>query len=155
MKEVKEEKVREVKDTFTYYEATDGTRFESSEECRKYETSALGMMRAKVKPLMSEPKCAWTTMGGLDDHQVVAVNMECEEDENTVLQWIFLECPWYLNDIHKERKEEVVRIVDRALINKDALIFGINCENDYYFINSRENIIDNLINLDKKEVDNA
>lgn len=151
MKEVKEEKTCEVKETFTYYEATDGTRFESSEECRKYETSALGVLRAKVKPIMSEPKDAWTTMGGLDDHQVVAVKMECDEDEDTVLQWLFLECPWYLNDNHKERKEEIVRIIDLALLNKDALIFGLNCENEYYFINSRENIISNLNKLDKKD----
>lgn len=151
MKEIKEEKVREVKDTFTYYEATDGTRFESSEECRKYETSALSVLRAKVKPLMSEPKDAWTTMGGLDDHQVVAVSIPNEKDINVVLQWLFLECPWYLNDCHEKRKEEVVNTVNTAYTNQDVLLFGINCDNDYYFINSRQNIINNLNNLDKKE----
>lgn len=151
MKEIKEEKTHEVKETITYYEAIDGTRFENKEECRKYETSALGMMRAKVKPFMSEPKCAWTTMGGLDDHQVVAVSIPNEKDINVVLQWLFLECPWYLNDCHEERKEEVVNTVNTAYANQDVLLFGINCDNNYYFINSRQNIINNLNNLDKKD----
>jgi hypothetical protein len=41
--------------------------------------------------------------------------------------------------------------MDYAYKQKDALIFGITCEGDYYFINSRQNIVNNLLNLDKKE----
>jgi len=155
MKAIKEEKVREIKETFTYYEAIDGTRFESLEECNKYESSALAVMRAKVKPLMSESKDAWTTMGGLEDHLVVAVSVLTESDVDTVLQWLFLECPWYLNEAHEKKKQELIDIIGQAQINKDVLIFGINCDNDYYFINSRQNIISNLNKLDKEGKDNA
>ena len=151
MKEIKEEKIREVRETLTLYEAADGTKFEKQEECKKYEMSALGVMRARVKPLMSEPKDAWTTMGGYDDHQIVAVKMSSERDVNTVLQWLFLECPWYNTNNQKERKEEVVNTVNNAFRNNDVLFFGINCDGDYYFINSRQNIIDNLMNIDKTE----
>lgn len=151
MKEITEEKVREVKETITLYESPDGTRFTTIEECKKYEESALGMMRAKVKHLMSEKKDAWDTMGGMDDHLVVAVHMEDEADVDTVIQWLFLECPWYLQDYNEKKKEEVLKIIDTAFIEKDALIFGINCEEEYYFINSRENIISNLNKLTKED----
>lgn len=155
MKEITEEIKREVVETHTMYEATDGTRFENQEECKKYEEGALGMLRARVKPLMSAPKDAWATMGGYDDHQVVTVRIESEADYSLVLQWFFTECPWYLkeNDVHKEQKQKIVDTFDKALINKDVLIFGRNCDDDYYFINSRQNIINNINNLDKEEKD--
>lgn len=151
MKEIKEEKTREVKETFTYYEAPDGTRFTDPEECSKYETSAKGVMREKVKPLMSEPKNAWEVMGGYDDNLVVAVSLPEESTVDTILQWFFLEFPWYLEDHQKEKREEVVKTITEAYIKNDVLLFALNCEDEYYFINSRQNIINNLLNLTKKE----
>ena len=35
--------------------------------------------------------------------------------------------------------------------NDDIVLFGINCDGDYYWINSRQNIVDNLVNFGKKE----
>lgn len=155
MKEITEEIKREVVETHTMYEATDGTRFENQEECKKYEKSALGMLRVRVKPLMSTPKNAWATMGGYDDHQVVAVRVESKADEGLILQWLFAECPWYLNDIHKDKKQEIADIISTAYKEGDVLLFGRNCDDDYYFINLRQNIIDNLMNLDKEEKKDA
>jgi hypothetical protein len=37
--------------------------------------------------------------------------------------------------------------MDTAYKENDILIFGVNCDGEYYFINSRANIIDNLLNL--------
>ena len=152
MKEITKE--RTVTEKYTVYEAFDGQEFTDGKECLKYEESALGVARGKVQPLfVSIGNDAWTLMGGCDDHEIVAVKFEDITEMDTFLQWLYLECPWYLNAIHKERKAEVEAIVRIAFNRKDVILLGRNCDGDYYFINSRQNIIDNLNTLDKKEVD--
>lgn len=151
MKTVEKERIEKVKETL--YVAADGTEFYSSAECEKYEESALGLMRAKIKPLMSKPKDAWQAMGGSEGNQVVAVSMKNEKDVDTVIQWFFLECPWYLNDSLEERKEEILKIIHNAFDTEDVLLFGLNTEEGYYFINSRNNIICNLTMIDKPNED--
>lgn len=153
MKEIKEEIKREVVDTHIYYEATDGTRFDTMDECRKYEQSALGVMRGKIaKMIVSDKKDAWELMGGCDDHQVIAISICSQKDVDTFLQWYYLECPWYLDDSSKERRNTIERIVREAYTEGDVILVGISSDNDYYFINSRNNIVANLNVLGKEEV---
>lgn len=150
MKEVTKERV--YKEKYTSYEAFDGQEFTDAIECQKYEGSALGVARGKVQSLfVSIGNDAWALMGGCDDHEVVAVKFKDITDIDTFLQWLYLECPWYLNDSHKERKAVVESIVRTTFNRKDVILLGKNCDGDYYFINSRQNIIDNLMALDKKE----
>lgn len=148
MKEIKEELKREVVDTYIHWEAVDGTVFEQKEECEKYEKSALGMLRGKInKLIVGEVEDAWDLMGGNEDSSVVAILLAKEKDADTFLQWLYLECSWLLNDAMKERREKIEATVRDAYINKDVVLIGINCDGDYYFIDSRKNIIDNLKNL--------
>lgn len=152
MKEITKERV--YKEKYTSYEAFDGQEFTDAEECHKYEESALGVARGKIQNLIvSDGNDAWSLMGGCDDHEVVAIKLWNSTDTDAFLQWLYLEHPWYLNDSHKERKAEVEAIVRIAFDRKDVILLGINCDGDYYFINSRQNIIDNLMALDKKEED--
>lgn len=145
MKEKTKEIKREIVETYTYYEATDGTIFDCDEECRKYENSALGVLRGRVsKLIVGEKTNAWDLMGGYEDNVVVAVAVPKEEDVNTILQMLYLQSP-YLNE---SRQKEIEAIVSKACEEKDIILFGINCEDEYYFINSRNNIINNLKSLD-------
>lgn len=153
MKEITKE--RTVTEKYTLYEAFDGQEFTDKKECQKYEESALGVARGKVQNLfVSTGNDAWSLMGGCDDHEVVAVKLEKSTDTDTFLQWLYLECPWYLDDPHKERKAIVESIVNTTAEKNDVILMGRNCDGDYYFINSRQNIIDNLMALDKKEETN-
>ena len=62
----------------------------------------------------------------------------------------------YLNcDVKTDLRNKKIRIIEKALQDKDVVLFGINCDGDYYFINSRQNIINNLRDLDKKEEKDA
>lgn len=150
MKEITKERTHIEK--YTVYEAVDGTEFTNQEECKKYEESALGVARGKVQPLfISTSNDAWTLMGGCDDHKVIAVKFKNTTDVDIFLQWLYIECPWYLNNHHKERKAVIESIVRTAYDRGDVILIGKNCDDDYYFINSRQNIIDNLMALDKKE----
>ena len=147
MKEIKEEIKREVVDTHIYYEATDGTRFNDAEECRKYEASALGMLRSKIaKMAVSDKKDAWELMGGYDGHKVVAFAFNSEKDVDTFIQWMYLE--WhYFSEEYMKAKERIVR---KVYVQKDVLLLGVNYKDEYYFINSRNNIIANLKALGKE-----
>ena len=154
MKEITKE--RTVIEKYTLYEAFDGQKFTDKKECQKYEESALGVARGKLQSLIiSKNNDAWSLMGGCDDHEVVAIKFWNGTDTDIFLQWLYLECPWYLSDSQKERKAEVEAIVHFAFDRKDVILLGRNCDGDYYFINSRQNIIDNLMALDKKEAENG
>jgi hypothetical protein len=106
MKEITKE--RTITEKYTLYEAFDGQEFTDKKECQKYEESALGVARGKLQSLIvSESNDAWSLMGGCDDHEVVAIKFWNSTDTDAFLQWLYLECPWYLNDSQKERKAEV------------------------------------------------
>ena len=143
MKEVTKER----KSSYTVYEAVDGTEFYTKEECAVYEASAKGVIYSKIAKMIKGKGDAWETFGGCDDHLVVAIKMNRPEDLDTVKQFFLLECPYYNRKDSEDIKEDKFNIMDTAYKENDVLIFGINCEGEYYFINSRANIIDNLLNL--------
>ena len=150
MKEITKEHTKVEK--YTVYQAVDGTEFTQKEECVKYENSALGVLRGKIKRLtVCEPQDAWTLMGGYDGHKVIAVKPQIEADADTILQWYYLEFPYILNDYRKTERERLEKVITEAWKNDDVVLFGINYEKEYYFINSRKNIIDNLSSLAQKE----
>ena len=150
MKEVIKERTNVEK--YKVYQASDGTEFMNYEECRKYEDSALGVVRGNVaKLIVGRTDDAWELMGGNDDNSVIAVKMNCVADVDLVKQLFLLEHPYYNSDERKEAKQKKFDIIEDAYNNNDVVLFGINCDGDYYFINSRLNIISNLNSLDKKE----
>jgi hypothetical protein len=152
MKEITKERTKVEK--YTVYQATDGTEFIDCEECGKYENSALGVVRGNITKLIAgRADDAWDLMGGNDDNSIIAIKMNNEADVNLVKQLFLLEHPYYNDEERKELKQKKFNIIDTAYDNGDAVLFGINCDGDYYFINSRQNIIDNLMALDKKEED--
>ena len=143
MKEVTKER----KSFYTVYEAVDGTEFYTKEECSIYEDSAKGVIRSKIAKMVEGKGNAWETLGGYDDHLVVAIKMNRPEDLDTIKQFFLLECPYYNRKDNESIKEAKFNIMDTAYKENDILIFGVNCDGGYYFINSRANIIDNLLNL--------
>lgn len=133
---------------YTVFQAIDGTEFSQKEECVKYEESALGVLNGKIKRLIvCEPKDAWALMGGYDDHQVIAVKPQTEADVDIILQWYYLEHPYILENNRKVERENFEEVIIEAWKNDDIVLFGINYEKEYYFINSRKNIINNLNSL--------
>jgi acetylglutamate kinase len=91
MKEVTKER----KSLYTVFEAVDGTEFYTKEECSIYEDSAKGVIRSKIAKMIEGKGNAWETLGGYDDHLVVAIKMNRPEDLDTVKQFFLLESPYY------------------------------------------------------------
>lgn len=153
MKIIKKENT--ITEYYDMYQAVDGTEFRDKKECEKYEASALGVLRSRISNLIvadtrNTTENEWTLLGGIEDHDVVGIKMPTTEDFNIVCQFFLLECPWYNDEGRKEDREEKISIIEKAFRNEDIVLFGINCDGDYYFINSRQNIIDNLNSFDKK-----
>lgn len=150
MKEIVKERTNVEK--YKVYQASDGTEFINCEECRKYEDSALGVVRGNVaKLIVGRSNNAWELMGGNDDNSIVAIKMNCAADVDLVKHLFLLEHPYYDDESRQLLKQEKFNIIDNAYNNNDVVLFGINCDGDYYFINSRQNIIDNLDNLAGKK----
>lgn len=145
MKEIVKEKPMVQK--ITMFAANDGTEFFDREECRKYEESALGVLRSKIANLIVGKGNAWEVLGGYDDNDLVAIKMEKPEDLDTVKQFFLMEQHWYNEEGQEESKNAKFSIMDKAFKNNDYLIFGINSDGDYYFINSCKGIIYNLMDL--------
>lgn len=147
MKEVIKEKVQK----YTMYEAIDGTEFSTKTECEKYEESAKGVVRARISKLIVGKENAWTLIAGDGVNEVVGIKMQTGRDLEYIKQFLLMECPYYDNGtgLHTKRRDEIFDIMEKAYDSDDIVLFGINIDGDYYWINSRQNIIDNLMNLGK------
>lgn len=154
MKEVTKERTKVEK--YTVYEAVDGTQFDFKEDCEKYDNSAKGVLRGKLKALIiNDEYNGWDLMGGIEDNTIIAVKVPTEKDIDIVLQNYYLDQPWILRVENLERKARLILAVSQAYREQDVILFGINCDDDLYFIDTRNNIIDRLNKLDKKEKENG
>ena len=54
-------------------------------------------------------------------------------------------------DYSKKSKEEFLALVEQAYNDNDLLLFGLNCDDELYVIDTRLNIIRKLNDLDRKE----
>lgn len=146
MKEVVKEEVQK----YTVYEALDGTQFSDRAECQKYEESAKGVIRARIAKLTVGKENEWNLLAGSDDHEVIGIKMQTDRDVEYVKQFFMMECSWY----GEVRTKEIFDVIEKAYDNNDIVLFGINCDEEYYWINALQNIVNNLMNFGK-EKDNA
>ena len=154
MKEITKERTKVEK--YIVYEAVDGTQFDFKEDCEAYDNSAKGVLRGKLKDLIvNDEYSGWDLMGGIEDNTIIAVKVPTEKDIDIVLQNYYLDQPWILRVENLERKARLILTVSQAYREQDAILFGINCDDDLYFIDTRNNIIDRLNKLDKKEKENG
>jgi hypothetical protein len=147
MKQITKEKTA----TYSVYVATDGTEFDNAEECLQYEKSALGMLNAKLKKYIVWEGNEYDLWRNDTEYNTLAVELKTQEAVDTLLHIYYLQHSYLLLDEHKKRREVFEALVDETFKNKDLLILGINCDNEYYYIDSRSNIVNRLLNLDKKD----
>lgn len=147
MKQITKEKTM----PYMVYQAVDGTEFDNAEECLQYERSAQGMLKAKLKKYIVWEGNEYDLWRNDTEYNTVAVELKTQEAVDTLLHIYYLQHSYLLLDEHKKRREVFEALVDETFKNKDLLILGINCDNEYYYIDSRNNIVSRLLNLDKKD----
>ena len=122
------------------------------EECRNYENTAKCVLGAKVKRLIvTNEHNAWELSGGLDDNYVVGINFKDENDITTFLQYYCLNHSYLVKDEYEDNLKKISDQCYDVINNDDILPVGHNCDEDCYIINSRNNIVNNLLNIDKNE----
>lgn len=146
-------KIKEENTSTVYkWQALDGTIFNDENECKKYEQSARGVILARVKRLVvGEKHDAWSFMGGCDDHEVEFYKVHTQADADAMLQWIFYLQNYLIEEQYETLRNKIITTIEEALKNKDYIIMGLNYDGDYYFINSRQNVLNNLLSIDKNE----
>lgn len=141
----------EIKNYVTKYKAIDGTIFNDQAECVKYENTAKCVIKAKFNKLIVNDKYdAWDLMGGYEDNQVLAIKMKDEKDKDVVLQMMYMEYSHILQKGREELKKAFDDKVDSAFNNDGVILWGMNQEGDYYLIDSRHDIVERLMGLDKE-----
>lgn len=150
MKEITKERTKIEK--YTVYEAADGTTFNSKEGCEKYEQTAHAVVRTKFLKLVVDEKTEWEFFDvGSDENTTYAIKMNTQEDIDTVLQLYYLDNPYVLKDEEtpKKYREKAFNLVNTAYREKDILFVGENYDGDIYIINTRNNMVRNLLSIDK------
>lgn len=135
------------------YKAVDGTTFKYKEECIKYEETALCVLNDRVRKLIvAKESDAWTLMGNDSDNGIVGMKFKTPEDINTFLQLLCLQRPCLTRDEYQKELKQHSDKCYEAMNNDDILLVGINHE-DYCIIDTRNKIVNNLINFDKDETE--
>jgi len=150
MKEVIKERTKV--EEYVMYQATDGTEFNTQEDCASYEASAKGVLRGRLKEfIVNDRYNCWDLLGGDEEHQCLAIAVPTEEAKYVILQNYYLDQAWILKPDNSRYKERVDNAVQKAYENNDIILFGLNCDDNLYLIDTRMSIIDRLTNLDKKD----
>ena len=137
MKEIKTTRTIE---EVTGYEAFDGTRFGEREECKKYEESAEGVLKARVQ----QYKIGETTIYGLldegcDDCGVDIYSVPDADVAQALSQ--------YISVVTREKP-----ILLDEYVGKEIIIFW-SYDHDYAWIRSIDGIIEGIRNNYQKAID--
>ena len=150
MKEI--QKTKEHIEYITVYQANDGTEFTNEEECEKYENSAHTVVRIKFLKLVMDKKTEYALFNvGNDEDIIYSVKLNSQEDADVILQLYYLDNPYVLRDEENPRKlkERAYTLVTTALKEHDILYVGENYDGEIYLIDTRANIINRLLEVDK------
>lgn len=134
--------------TYKYlYEAADGTRFESREECQKYEKSAKGVIKARFKKLVVYKDTECNILGtGSDDFTLYGVRLSEEKDKDTILQLYLLDNPYAQRDENEGFLIRAKNLIDFAYKENDILLIGENYDGDFSVVDCCKHIVNRLYN---------
>lgn len=143
MKEVtKERKVLDI-----LYEAVDGTRFNSREECLRYEESAQGVLKARLMELVYYSGSEDNILGtGSNEDTLYGVKLKEEKDKDVVLQLYLLDHPYLLKEKDNKWIKRAKDLIEFAYKEKDILLVGEDYEGAFFILDAARNIVDRLYN---------
>ena len=134
------------------YVAIDGSRFNSENECKKYEESAKMVAYSKYLPLVIYRKSEYEIYGtGSDEYEIDIIKIKQIEDIDTILHIYSLYHPSYNKDtIAQER----IRL-EKWFSDGEVLFIGRGCGYDNYdcfeFIGTMNEVINHIIKACNEE----
>ena len=144
MKEI----TKEMKSTYTVYQAIDGTEFNSKEECQKYEDTAKCLLLTKYKPLVKRTVSEYDIFNtGSDEYMIDILQYLSSESDIDIL--IQLNRLYYSgrrldDDFYDNMRSKL----EKCLKNRDIVLIGRGTEYDgydnFYILATLQEITDNI-----------
>ena len=124
------------------WEATDGTQFNSREDCEKYEDSAKCVILTKYKDFVIKESDEYHLFGvGNEDCQVDVVKVPNEKAIDVIFQAFCFFRDWDSD----ENKEKARKIITNAFEYNDFLLIGNDYElNNFYIIGTLSDVIEKI-----------
>jgi len=119
--------------TITKYEAIDGTTFVSKDECKKYEDTAICVLRSRYNPLVIISTTEYNLFQvGSDECVIDVVKLQSEQDIDTILQLCYYHHNWLKEDKYKDRLQEISTMISKAFRENDYLFISKGLESDNF-----------------------
>ena len=144
MKEI----TKEVKNTYTVYQASDGTEFNSVEECKKYEDTAKCLLLTKYKPLVKKTVSEYDVFNTGSEEYMMDI-LQCLRDETDID--ILIQLYRLYNSgrkINDDFYNNLRSRLEKCFENKDIILIGRGTEYDgydnFYVLTTLQEISNNI-----------
>ena len=144
MKEI----TKEVKNTYTVYQAIDGTEFNSKEECKKYEDTTKCLLLTKYRPLVKKTVTEIDVFNTGSDEYMVDI-LQCLRDEADIDVLIQLHRLYNSGrKINDDFYNNLRSKLEKCFEDKDIILIGRGTEYDgydnFYVLTSLQEISNNI-----------
>lgn len=144
MKEI----TKEVKNTYTVYQASDGTEFNSVEECKKYEDTVKCLLLTKYKPLVKKTVSEYDVFNTGNDEYMMDI-LQCLRDEADIDVLIQLHRLYNSGrKINDDFYNNLRSRLEKCFENKDIILIGRGTEYDgydnFYVLTTLQEISNNI-----------
>ena len=144
MKEI----TKEVKNTYTVYQAPDGTEFNSKEECKKYEDTAKCLLLTKYKPLVKKTVSEYDVFNtGSDEYMMdILQYLRDETDIDILIQLhrLYNSGRKINDDFYNNLRSRL----EKCFEDKDIILIGRGTEYDgydnFYVLTTLQEISNNI-----------
>ena len=144
MKEI----TKEVKNTYTVYQASDGTEFNSVEECKKYEDTTKCLLLTKYKPLVKKTVSEYNVFNTGSDEYMMDI-LQCLRAETAID--ILIQLHRLYNSgrkINDDFYNNLRSRLEKCFEDKDIILIGRGTEYDgydnFYVLTSLQEISNNI-----------
>lgn len=128
------------------YQAIDGTKFTSKDECIKYDNTAKAVIMSEYNELIISRTNEYELLGmGNSDTRIDVVSVKNYEDAQVVKKALIYNNQWVTEESNKDRLINLYNLIREAEIKQTPLIVDRGYENDNFWItNTITGVIDKL-----------
>lgn len=128
------------------YQAIDGTKFTSKDECIKYDNTARAVIMSEYNELIISRTNEYELLGmGNSDAGIDVVSVKTYEDKQVIKKALIYNNQWLTEESNKDRLINLYNLINEAEIKQIPLIVNRGYENDNFWItNTITGVIDKL-----------
>lgn len=128
------------------YQAIDGTKFTSKDECIKYDNTAKAVIMSEYNELIISRTNEYELLGmGNSDTIIDVVSVKTYEDKQVIKKALIYNNQWLTEGSNKDRLINLYNLINEAEIKQTPLIVDRGYENDNFWItNTITGVIDKL-----------